>query len=390
MLLFASRWLPDERLTTEATTEYLLEAHLADDSALVGKTIEQAGLRHLDELFLAEIIRKEKLIRPVARYDVLEAGDKLIFTGNVHKVNSLKQFSGLQLFADKNGLATQNLTEVIIKEESVLSGKTLKSSGFRARFDAAVVAVRRDGERVSGKLGEIELKAGDFLLLATGPDFAGRHNLSKNFYVLSGIKPENMLSGWRERLTWVGFAAMIGVSVTTGISLLAAAIFLLAALVFSGCLTVNEIKRRFPVEIWVVVTSALCVATAMNNTGLSLAISQFAGNVLAGQPAMLTFVGIFILTYLLTEVITNNAAAALMFPIAYSLATGIGADPMPMVMGVAFAASASFITPYGYQTNLMVFNASNYRLKHFLQVGTPVGITYIGVCVLLIPLVFPF
>ncbi|MBZ9610329.1 SLC13 family permease [Rheinheimera maricola] len=390
VLVLMTRFLPNDQASKALTSAYFLEAKLADDSPLIGQTVEQAGLRHLDELFLAEIIRGNELIRPVARYDVLRRGDKLIFTGNVQKVNVLKQFNGLSLFADDNGLATQTLTEVIIKEESVLTGKTLKSSGFRARFDAAVVAVRRDGGRVSGKLGELELKAGDFLLLATGSDFAGRHNISKNFYVLSGIKPDNMLSGWREKLTWWGFGLMIMSSVALSVSLLQCAMFLLAALVFSGCLTVNEIKRRFPIEIWLIVGSALSIATAMSTTGLALAISQFASGALAGQAPMFTFIGVFLITYLLTELITNNAAAALMFPIAYSLADGLGVNVMPMVMGVAFAASASFITPYGYQTNLMVFNASNYRLKHFILVGTPVALTYIMLSVLLIPLVFPF
>ena len=199
-----------------------------------------------------------------------------------------------------------------------------------------------------------------------------------------------MLSGWRERLTWWGFVAMIAGTVFSGTSLLLAAIYLLAALLFSGCLTINEIKRRFPVEIWLIVSSALCIASAMNHTGLAQNISDFAGSALAGQAPMVTFIGIFLLTYLLTEVITNNAAAALMFPVAYSLAKGMGVDIMPMVMGVAFAASASFVTPYGYQTNLMVFNASNYKLKHFVLVGAPVALTYIILSVLLIPLVFPF
>lgn len=390
VLVLMTRFLPSEHSSKAQVAEYFLEAKLSDDSPLIGQTVEQAGLRHLDELFLAEIVRGDELIRPVARYDVLHRGDKLIFTGNVHKVNVLKQFAGISLFADDNGLATQTLTEVIIKEESVLTRKSLKSSGFRARFDAAVVAVRRDGERVSGKLGELQLKAGDFLLLATGADFASRHNISKNFYVLSGITPDNMLSGWREKLTWWGFGLMIGASVITGVSLLQSAIFFLAALLFNGCLTVNEIKRRFPIEIWLIVGSALSIATAMSNSGLAQAISSFAADALAGQAPMLTFIGIFLLTYLLTELITNNAAAALMFPIAYSMAQGLGVNVMPMVMAVAFAASASFITPYGYQTNLMVFNAGNYRLKHFLLVGTPVALSYIVLSILLIPLVFPF
>lgn len=390
VLYVMTRFLPAHEQTRASAATYLVEAQLEAGSPLVGKSVEEAGLRHLDELFLVEIIRGEHLLRPVARYDLLEAGDKLIFSGNVKKVMTLKQFPGLQLFADENGLNTHELTEVIVRSDSVLVGRTLKSSGFRARFDAAVVALRRDGADISGKLGEVSIQAGDFLLLATGPDFADRPNISKNFYVLSGVRPDNMLNGWREKLSIWGFLGMIAATVATGTSLFVGSLFLLAVLIFSGCLTVNEIKRRFPIEIWVVVTSALCIATAMTTTGLSDAISGFAENRLSGHAPIVTFIGVFLLTYLLTELVTNNAAAALMFPIAYSLSLGMGIDPFPMVLGVAFAASASFLTPYGYQTNLMVFNASTYRLKHFLITGLPVAVTYVVLCVLLIPLVYPF
>ncbi|WP_404402081.1 SLC13 family permease [Idiomarina seosinensis] len=389
-LYVVSRFLPNISTASEKKTEYFVEAELDAQSPLVGQSVEQAGLRHLEDLFLAEIIRQGQVLRPVARYDVLQAGDKLLFSGEISKVQVLKQFAGLDLFADKSGLETQQLTEVVIREDSVLVNKSLKSSQFRARFDAAVVAIRRDGERVSGKLGEVRLRAGDFLLLATGPDFAARTNLSKNFYLLSGVEPDNMLSGWREKLTLFGFLAMIGVTVLTGSSLFVAVLCLLALLLVSGCLKVNEIKRRFPVEIWVIVTSALCLASAMQNTGLAQVITDYAQNSLAGHGVWLTFIGVFLITYILTEIITNNAAAALMFPIAYSLALGLGVDPFPMVMGVAFAASASFISPYGYQTNLMVFNASNYRLKHFVLSGIPVAVVYCTLAIGLIPLVFPF
>lgn len=389
VLFVMSYWLPDSREKEVPTSAYFVEARIASDSQLIGKTVQEAGLRHLDELFLAEIIRKREIIRPVARYDVLQAGDKLIFSGNVTKVMALKQFPGLTLFAEDNGLTTHKLTEVIIKEDSVLVGKTLKGTGFRARFDAAVVAIRRDGGRVTGKLGEVFLQPGDFLLLATGPDFSSRHNISKNFYVLSGVNPDSMLSGWRERVTLWGFVAMIAGTVITGSPLFIGALLLLALLLFTGSLNSNEIKRRFPVEIWLIVTSALCIASSMDATGLSDEIGDFAREALSGHAPFVTFAGVFLLTYLLTELITNNAAAALMFPIAYSLALGLGIDPFPMVMGVAFAASASFLTPYGYQTNLMVFNASTYRLKHFLQTGTPVAVAYIASCLVLIPTVFP-
>lgn len=390
-VFIVSRFLPHHENGKKEISQYYVEAELSDDSPLVGKTVDNAGLRHLEDLFLVEIVRRgeREILRPVARYDVLQSGDKLLFSGDVSKVKTLNQFEGLKLFADDSGLETHQLTEVIIKEESVLTGRTLKSTGFRARFDAAVVAVRRDGGKITGKLGEVRLQAGDFLLLATGPDFASRTNLTKNFYVLSGVEPENMLSGWRERVTLWGFATMIAATVVTGASLFHGVLFLLGGLLLSGCLNVNEIKRRFPVEIWVIVSSALCIAEALENTGAAAGIATFARDFLAGQTPWVLLAGVVILTYVLTEVVTNNAAAALMFPIAYSLSQGIGVDPFPIILGVAFAASASFIMPYGYQTNLMVFNASNYRLKHFLLSGIPLAIVFISLTLLAIPLVFP-
>jgi di/tricarboxylate transporter len=390
VLYLVSWFLPNIKEETSAGADYFVEAELSIDSPLVGKTVEDAGLRHLEELFLAELHRGDQTLRPVARYDVLQAGDKLIFTGDVSKVQVLKQFPGLELFAEQKGLETHELAEVVIKSESVLCGLTLRDTGFRARFDAAVVAVRREGERISGRLGYVRLRAGDILLLATGPDFSARTNLTKNFYLLSGVKPENMLSGWREKLTLWGFVGMIATTVVSGASLFMGVLFLLAVLLATGCLRLNEIKRRFPVEIWLIVTSALCLATAMQSTGLSSAVSDFASTTLTGQGVFLTFSGVFLITYLLTELVTNNAAAALMFPVAYSLSLGMGVDPFPMIMGVAFAASASFLTPYGYQTNLMVFNATHYRLKHFILAGLPVALTYIAMSLWLIPLVFPF
>ncbi|MEX1221483.1 MAG: SLC13 family permease [Idiomarina sp.] len=392
VLLITARWLPRQTDEKSESAQYYLEAQLSESSPLVGKHIDEAGLRHLEDLFLTEIIRADGLevIRPVARYDVLQAGDKLLFTGDVSKVKVLSQFPGLSLFADDNGLATHELTEVIIKEESVLIGKALKQTGFRARFDAAVVAIRRDGHRLTGKLGDVQLQPGDFLLLATGPDFSARTNLSKNFYVLSGMQPDNVLSGWRERITIWGFVVMIAGTVITGSSLFMGVLFLLALLLVTGCLNVNEIKRRFPIEIWLIVTSALCIANALESTGLASALTNFASTSLEGYTPYVAFIGVYLLTYILTELVTNNAAAALMFPVGYSLAVGMGIDPFPMVMGIAFAASASFVTPYGYQTNLMVFNASSYRLKHFVLIGAPVAITYNALSILAVPFFFPF
>ncbi len=390
VIILRSRTLPVLDNDDLVTNDYLLEAEVATSSTLIGKSIEDNGLRNLDSLFLVEIVRKGKLISPVTPDEAVQANDKLIFSGDISKVLTLQQFDGLNLFAEQDDLLRDNLTEVLVKSDSAIAGKTLKKAGFRARFDAAVVAVRREGGALSGKLGDIVLQPGDFLVLAVGQDFCSRPNLSKNFYILSGHQAENMLSGWRDQSTVWGFIAGILVSVFTPLPLLTCLFVYLAFLIFSGALTVNEIKRRFPLEIWMIVLGALTMASAVENTGIAGMFAQNIEGFLHGQSIYLAFILIFVLTLLMTELITNSAAAALAFPIAYNIALGLGVNPMPFVMAVAFAASGSFISPYGYQTNVMVYNAGNYQLSDFVKFGLPISIIYSLTVIIMIPLVFPF
>lgn len=390
VLFFTSLLLSKSHIQEVEIDEYFVEAKVSDRSSLVGKTIEEAGLRNLSDLFLVEIIRGDMLIAPVTRQHTILKGDKLLFSGDVTKIEVLKQFDGLKLFAHDSGLETQTLTEVAIKQESNLVGKTLKSTGFRAKFDAAVVAVKRENGRVSGKLGEVTLRAGDLLLLATGADFSSRRNIRKNFFILSGVTPDNMISGWRENLIFFGFIAMILASVLTGQSLFITSLYFFAALLFTGCITIDEIKRHFPVAIWLIVVSALCLANAMQTVGLDQKIAEFAAATLAGHAPIWTLVGVMLLTIVVTELLTNNAAAALMFPIAYSLAIGMGINPYPMVLAVCFGASCAFISPFGYQTNLMVYNTGLYQMQDFAKVGGLITIIFVVICAIMMPLVYPF
>lgn len=382
--------LPDMKSDAMQMSDYLLEAEISQDSKLIGKSIEANGLRNLDSLFLVEVVRGSRLITPVTPEEILQAGDKLIFTGDISKVLILQQFDGLSLFADKDGLIKDNLTEVLIKPDSAIVGKTLKTAGFRARFDAAVVAIKREGTQLSGKLGELRIQAGDFLVLAVGNDFKSRTNLSKNFFIISGHEPDNMLHGWRDWLTVLGFLFTILVSVIADVPLLTSLIFYIAVLIASKCLNINEVKRRFPLEIWIIVLGALTLAKSLESSGVATILAQNIEVILQGKSIYIAFVVIYFMTLISTELVTNNAAAALVFPIAYNIALGLGVDPLPFIMAVAFGASGSFISPYGYQTNVMVYNAGNYKLMQFIKFGIPVSLFYSAVVLILIPIVFPF
>ncbi len=389
-LKVVSRFLPEIEHEPTHLQGYFIDAKVVEGSELIGRSVEDNGLRHLESLFLVEVIRDGRLISPVTPTEVLQLGDRLIFSGDITKVMRLSEFSGLEMFADKSGLLDTNLTEVVVKPESVLVGKTMRRIGFRALFDAAAVAIRRDGEEISGKLGEVKVKAGDFLVLAVGGDFLTRRNISKNFIVLSGVEPEARIGGKKAWLAIGGFILVLGLSATGVLNMLQGMLLLLGVLVFSQCINGNEIIRRFPVDIWLIVASAILLSHALVNSGVAQCIAEWVADFADKDHLILALVMVYLATWLMTELITNNAAAALMFPIAYSIALGFDVNVLPFVMTVAFAASGSFLSPYGYQTNLMVYNAGRYRLTDFVSVGLPVALVYGTIVLLTVPYFFPF
>lgn len=384
LMFFLCPLLPKIENKNRQYNSYLIEAKVESFSELVGKSVEKNHLRNLPELFLVEIARDGKLISPVTPELVIRAGDKLIFSGDIHKVDNLSHIKGLTLFAESNGLLRENLTEVIISNRAQIIGKTLKGLGFRALFDSAVVAIRRDGETLSGKLGEVKLQAGDFLLLATGPDFVKRHNLTKNFFILSEKKVSTKLLKKQEWLTVGGFLLTVALAAFSVIPLATGLLFFLATLVASGVTSSNEIKRHLPVDLIIVIIGALSLATALETSGVIKHLTGVLYPYISGYSPFMALLTVYLVTLLLTEVVTNNAAAALMFPFAYGLVEILAVPLMPFALAVAFAASASFISPYGYQTNLLVFSASNYKISHFFKFGLPVSICYSTIVLVLL------
>ena len=375
-LFILCRWLPEHDVEVENVKQYLIDTKVQQGSSLIGKSIDQNGLRNLESLFLVEILRGEQLLSPVVPTEVIRIDDRLIFSGDVARVMQLNHFDGLSLYANENGLPLDNLTEVVVRPESVLLNKTLKKTGFRALFDAAVVAIKRDGEPVSGKLGDVSIQAGDNLVLAVGDDFKHRQNINKNFIVLSGVEPDITLSGHKEWLAVLGFVGTILLSAIGVVPLFKGLILLFGGLLLTGCLNSGEVIRRLPINLWVIISSALLLSHGLTNSGLMVYLGQINSFFDHSLSPLLALIIVYVLTCLLTELVTNNAAAALLFPIAFGLAISLDANPMAFVMTVAFGASASFMSPYGYQTNLMVFTAGRYQLKDFIKIGLPISIVY--------------
>lgn len=383
-----SRFLPSEKKVF-IPENYFIEAKVSSGSKLIGKSIKENGLRNLEYLFLSEIFRNETALSPVNPNEIIQDGDVLIFSGDVKEIKILKQFDGLELGHTTHDLS-KNLTEAIVSHESNLIGKQIKKSNFRTKFDATVVAIKRGDEKLSGKIGEIELQAGDSLVLTTGSDFYQRDNLKKNFYFTNSINITEKLTKAQSLFALASFATVILLSLFKLLSLIKGLFILLALFVVLKFIDFNEIKRRFPYELALIIGSALGISAVMINTGLANNIASGLQYLFGGFGIYGAFISIYLLTLLLTEIITNNAAAALSFPIGYSTAIALDVSVLPFVMAVAYGASASFMTPYGYQTNLMVASVGGYSFKTFIKSGFFVSLVYSLLAIILIPIFFPF
>lgn len=389
-LLLSSRLLPTGSTETIDVNEYVIEVEVSEVSGLIGKSILENKLRDLEDLFLVEIVRGNYLISPVTPQEHIEAGDRLIFSGDIKQVQALEAFDGLSMFAVDEGLLRENMKEVIVMPNATIEGKSVKESAFRSVFDAAVVGMRRGGKRLSGKLGNITIQAGDSMMLAVGPDFNERKNLDKNFVIINDSVGDVQTSSFQNYsvtgvlLVVITLATLDVVPLIKGIAFLL--LFMLALRVVSG----SELRRRFPFELWLIIASALTLSQALTNSGLVAVLTDtLQGNLSVLGPHG-AIVAIFFGTLLLTELMTNNAAAALSFPIAFGLAESYGVSYMPFVMVVAYGASASFLTPFGYTTNLMVQNLGGYEFRDYFRTGLPVTIVYSVAVIWLVPRLFPF
>lgn len=316
---------------------------------------------------------------------------KLIFTGEVDKVQALKRFPGLQIFGHTaSKLLATNLVEVVVSHQSELPGKTLQELDFRSMFSAGVVGIRRGERRLEGQLGKIPLRVGDCLLLAVSADFRQHRNVDRNFHLLSGGFTRPRLEPRQSFGALSGFFGVI-VSASTGlIPLFHGLIVLLAGLLVTRVLSVADLRRRFPFTLWLTIGSALVVAKALEHSGAAELLAKGIENAFSDYGVYAAFVGCYLLTLLLTETITNNAAAALAFPIAWSSAQAFGADPLPFVMAVVYGASACFLMPFGYQTHMMVYSAGRYCIMDYIKAGIPVSIFYSVSVIVLTPWFFPF
>ncbi|PTO75086.1 SLC13 family permease [Vibrio splendidus] len=390
ILIPLSYFLPSYDDGSQDDLPYFLEARVEPDSPLVGRSVSENNLRALRKLFLAEVIRDGKTTASIDPDFILQARDRLLFCGDVESVATLQEIQGLTLFGQHH-LNGQSFVEVVVSSSASFCNKTLKTSQFRDRFDAVVVAIRRGHERLEGGLGNITLTAGDTLILVPGKRFEEqRQQHNKEFVLMNDLDSSAKLDADKSTFVLLGFASVIGLSLADVVPIIKGLAGFLLLLVAFGVVQLGELRRRFPVDIVVIVGSALSIAQLMISSGLSERMGLMFMEAFNGWGVFGALVATYFMTLVLTELVTNNAAAALSFPIGYSMAVGYGVDPMPFIMAVLFGASASFISPYGYQTNLLVYSVGNYHLTDYLRIGIPISIVYSGLVLTLIPYFFPF
>jgi di/tricarboxylate transporter len=397
-LQFASpRLLPKRQAPTEVLgaqrREYTASMRVEPGCPLIGQTIEDAGLRHLPGLFLVEITRGERVVTPVGPDEIIRAGDELVFAGVVSTIVELHRIRGLVPVADGEGpppsAENQRLVEAVVSGSSPLIGQSIRDANFRTVFDAAVVAVHRNGERVPGKIGTIVLQAGDTLLVLGGPGFLRAHRNSPDFYLVSEIAGTESP---RHDRAWIALT-ILGIMVVVaaqGFYPISIAAFLAAGgMLATRCLTGRVARQSVDWSILIVIGAGFGIAAAMQKTGAAAFVAELLASGAVDARPLATLALVYAVTILLAELLHHNAAVAIMFPIAVAMAGQVGVEPRPFIIAVAFAGCCAFASPVTYQTHLIVYGPGGYRFADFVRVGLPLDILCGVLAVLLIPVFWP-
>lgn len=389
LALFSDKILPSHKDAMDdfkdGWREYFVETEIEANSPIVGMSVADAGLRNLPGNFLVEIIRKTAVITPVSPEHILRVNDKLIFTGETSSIPELsKPELGLSLPKECIASDLSDVVEVVVSHNSWLIGRNVKNTHFRGKYDAAIVAIHRNGAKISGKIGSVVIQAGDVLLLFAGRDFAIRAT-GNEFYVIS--KKENKKVDARKAIMVIaGVLLSVVISANTPLSLFSCLLVLLAFSFFTKTLTGSEIKRGINLNMMLIMAFGLALGKAMSNSGAAEFIATHILQVAEPFGPIAILGMIFLVTNLLASYMTNLAAVAIIFPISVGISQSMGLPLEPFIMIVAFGGAANFITPIGYQTNLMVYGSGGYSFNDFMKIGLPLTILYIVIGTLLMSL----
>lgn len=397
-LLLTSRWLLPERRPVitqfDDPREYSVEMVVDEGGPLAGRSIDDAGLRQLPGVFLAEIGRNGDVLPAVSPREVLEAGDQLVFAGAPESVVELQKIRGLrpatnQLFKLKGPRSERALYEAVVSATAPVVGRTIRNGRFRVRYNAVVIAVARNSRRLRGKVGEIVLRAGDTLLIEARPSFYEQQRNNRDFLTISRLDDSTPPRHERAPVAIALLAAMVLAVSFDWLSMLEGALAAAAGMLATRCCTPSGARGGIDWSVLLTIVAAFGIGTALATTGVaSRSAHAVIGSV--GDNPWANLAAIYVVTTLFSAVITNNAAAVLMFPFALAVSNDLDVSLIPYVIAVMMAASASFATPISYQTNLMVMGPGGYRFNDFLRVGLPLNVLTAVIAIGLIPLVWRF
>jgi di/tricarboxylate transporter len=396
-IALTSRWLlPARQPAVSSLTdfkEYSVEMLVDPNGALVGKTIEQAGLRHLVNLYLAQIDRNGDIMTTSPRTE-LRANDRLFFVGAVDSVVDLNKFNGLlpatsQVFKLDTPRVKRTLVEAVVSNTCPLVGQSIREGKFRSRYDAVVIAVARNGERLKSKIGDIVLETGDTLLLETRPAFVEQQKNSRDFFLVSSVDDSAPLRHERGLLALGILVSVILLATFEILPMFQAALLGAGAMILTKCVSIDRARRSVDWSVLIAIAASFGLGKALEVTGAAAVIANGFIGVAQGN-AWWSLAVIYFVTMLFTELLSNNGAAALIFPIALATANTLGVNFMPFAIAIMISASCAFATPIGYQTNLMVYGPGGYRFSDFTRMGLPLNFICMIIALLLIPLIWKF
>ncbi|MFC7235311.1 SLC13 family permease [Halosegnis marinus] len=400
-LLTVGRWLtparikPEEDLTEEFEMgEYLTEVVVREDSPIVGSTVQEALQETEFDVDLVQLIRGDEVFLEPLAPKTIQAGDVFAVRTDRDTLVDLLDAEGLDLVPEATvdeaelelAEGPQNLVEVVVAPGSFLVGESLASTNFRQRYDATVLALRRGGELVRRRLDRMELRVGDTLLVQATSDSIDRLNNNRNFIVAQEVERPD----FRESKIPVAVGlilSVVGAAALTPIPIVVAALAGALGMVVTGCLKPTEVYDSVQWDVIVLLAGVIPLGLAMQTTGGADFLAELVVLVSGTLPVLAVLGLMYLVTAVLTNIVSNNAAVVLMIPVAAQVATDVGASVFAFILAVTFAASTAFMTPVGYQTNLFVYGPGGYRFTDYVKVGAPLQLlfavaTTLGIAVL--------
>jgi di/tricarboxylate transporter len=382
ILFVGRRYLPDRRVESEITANYRIKEYLSDvivleNSPLVGQTVVQSGLRERFDIHVLDILRGDKKVSHPLGDKIFQAGDILFIRANTDQLLRIKEIEGLEIepeirLADYE-LRSDNrrLLEVVIGPNSDLIGGTLETTNFRYHYNCVVIAIRKHGEVIRERLGQVDLHFGDTLLLRGTTSALEQIKRESGFIITEEIE----LEAFRTEKVRTVLIIVTGVILfaALGFSILTTALVGCLFMVITGCLKMNELHETIRWDVLFLLAGVIPLGIALENTGGAQLLANWAAQSAAFVPPVIVLGIFYIMTMFLTGVISNNAAVVVMVPVGISTATALGLDVKAFILAIMFAASTSFFTPVGYQTNTMVFGPGGYKFLDFTKVGLPLN-----------------